>query len=282
MKKFALALALISASPWALATNVFDFTRQSPAITESFTYCNGRTGSNEIEWDRFVTVRMVDMVPADIVLQYSLTFDGNNRPIGGSGFTAHVKNTNASLTTSLYRTFGTNCARGAWRMDFRDGSRWNNQSTSSAFNFPSARQALAGGSRAGTLNATQSVAVLQAGTAGDRLNSASAGNSNTTLISGAGNDDLNGNRGNDVYVFNERWGYDLISELGGFNIVVLDVGPEKVTLRREESSLLILKNGTTDKIKINRYFQSAANEVAQIKFVNGVVYNKARIAANLK
>ena len=104
---------------------------------------------------------------------------------------------------------------------------------------------------------------------------------NDRLISGAGNDALYGGSGNDTYVFRRGDGQDVIqnsdSNVGdgagaGLDVIELgsDITESDVTLRREGSDLLIIINGTDDRLKVDGHFSGVlSSEIDEIRFTDG-------------
>ncbi len=120
------------------------------------------------------------------------------------------------------------------------------------------------------------------------------GTGNDALMGGEGNDVLDGGLGNDVYVFNSAngsipMGQDVIVEAlpdltpGKANVVFLqNIQPSSVKLNRSGEDLLVLFNGTTDKITVKSFFAGTGpnnpyNPVQQIEFSNGTVWDLAKI-----
>jgi hypothetical protein len=143
--------------------------------------------------------------------------------------------------------------------------------------------------------------ILQ-GLSGDDTLSGKAGNDtlyggdgNDTLYGGVGDDVLDGGagndtysklysswvgwvespEGNDAYMFGLGSGQDTILEedytAGNVDAIRVKAGvlPGDVTLRRDNSSLILEINGTTDKITVSNWIGGAAYQIERIEFMDG-------------
>jgi Ca2+-binding RTX toxin-like protein len=147
---------------------------------------------------------------------------------------------------------------------------------------------LLGGADNDTLNGDNGNDILDGGTGNDTL---SGGAGDDVLDGGLGNDVLSGNAGNDIYKFGRGSGQDTIQAYdptaGKLDIVQLsaDVLPGDVSLRRNNSNLILSIAGTTDTLTFNSFFTNDANDgngyyrVEQIQFANGTVWDVAAIKA---
>ena len=134
-----------------------------------------------------------------------------------------------------------------------------------------------------TLNGSfSSTNVLSGGAGNDTLY---GGVWNDTLIGGIGNDFMNGGAGNDLYTFSRGDGMDTITEgdpsIDSNDMVqFLDVKSTEITALERRGYNLVLKYGTADQLTIRDYFyDSHLNEIEQLKFSDGVIWNHAGLLA---
>jgi Ca2+-binding RTX toxin-like protein len=104
---------------------------------------------------------------------------------------------------------------------------------------------------------------------------------NDTLDGGSGNDYLYGGKGNDTYVFGRDYGADYIHDVdatpGNVDTILLnaDILPDDVTLRRDYNDLVLIINGTADKLTIGNWFwdEAGAYQVERIQFADGTLWD---------
>jgi Ca2+-binding RTX toxin-like protein len=114
------------------------------------------------------------------------------------------------------------------------------------------------------------------------------GDGNDTITGGAGNDTLVGGAGNDTYVFAAGFGQDIISEndskSGNLDTVKFAAGitAGNVLVTRDLNNLylsIVDINGipTGDKITVSDFFVATANQIEQVTFADGTVWNVATL-----
>ena len=126
--------------------------------------------------------------------------------------------------------------------------------------------------------------MLLGGAGNDTLN---GGAGNDTLDGGAGNDNLSGGTGNNIYLFGKGDGQDYINyeydaTAGKLNTVQFKAGvtASEVVVKRVDYNLVLTITGTTDKVTISSFFDSAANNPVQlVKFSDGTSWNVATLKA---
>ncbi len=111
-------------------------------------------------------------------------------------------------------------------------------------------------------------------------------NGHDTLNGGSGNDSLNGGAGDDLYTFSKGDGVDFIDEYdltaGNRDTVqFLDVKSTEITSISQLGSSLALKYGAADQLIVANYYSAASAGIEQIKFSDGVIWNKTDIAAQV-
>ena len=108
------------------------------------------------------------------------------------------------------------------------------------------------------------VTTLTAGTGGDYLY---AGSGTTSLTSGTGNDTMYGGSGSDTYKFGSSFGADVINNgtgsvaRGTVNFTVSGVTDEKLWFVHSGNDLVVDQLGTTNKVTIAGWYNSAGNQV---------------------
>ncbi|MDP3847970.1 MAG: calcium-binding protein [Pseudomonas sp.] len=104
------------------------------------------------------------------------------------------------------------------------------------------------------------------------------------LTGGKGNDQLLGAGGNDTYRYALGDGNDVINDASGIDALVLtDLSPDQVVLRRAGNDLLIRMDASGQTIKVLNQFAAdskaaTGNAIDEIRFANAVVFNAAAIA----
>lgn len=107
---------------------------------------------------------------------------------------------------------------------------------------------------------------------------------NDQLVGGNGDDLLKGQGGDDTYVYRSGDGHDVIEELTGFDTLVLaDLNPNQVIMRREGNDLLVTAQADGQTIRVLNHFSStskAATAAAldQVRFANGTTLDADGIA----
>lgn len=109
---------------------------------------------------------------------------------------------------------------------------------------------------------------LEGGTGNDMLNGLGGddlllgGEGDDTLVGGQGFDTLIGGQGNDTYRLAGSWGQVLINEQAmesGVDVIeILDVSSQDVRLSRVGNDLILLRQGSSDRITISNYFNADA------------------------
>lgn len=138
--------------------------------------------------------------------------------------------------------------------------------------------------------------VLAGGTGDDTLIGADG---DDTIDGGAGNDSLYGAfsidfgpfqfpGGSDTYVYGRGYGVDTIFDFTSSaasasetDRIVLnpDVAPGDLTVWRGGSDLYLAINGTTDRLKVYRYFTDPRFRIEQVVFSNGVIWDSSVLLA---
>lgn len=129
--------------------------------------------------------------------------------------------------------------------------------------------------------------IVDGGAGNDTLNGGSGNDTLTggvgsdVLDGGAGNDSLDGGTGNDIFVFGIGSGQDTISDVdstvGNIDILRMNVTPSEVAVKRFGNDLMLVINGTEDKVTITNYFSSASNQVERIEFADGTIWNNSTV-----
>ncbi|HTR00028.1 MAG TPA: calcium-binding protein [Candidatus Acidoferrum sp.] len=123
---------------------------------------------------------------------------------------------------------------------------------------------------------------LDGGSGNDSLNGDLG---NDTLNGGTGNDTLSGGGGNDIYVFARGDGVDTVIATASTptNDVVQFTDVKSTELRAlERKDLdLVISYGSNDQITVANYFYRTIDQIAQIKFSDGVTWDGAAIQSHL-
>src|SRR5262249_18764886 len=103
------------------------------------------------------------------------------------------------------------------------------------------------------------------------------GPGNDTLDGGAGNDLLLGGFDNDVYLVNAGGGQDTISDFAGFDELRFGPGvsPDQVSRFRNGNDLVLQVGGTADSVTIAQWFANPQNQIEQVSFADGTVWDAA-------
>jgi len=111
---------------------------------------------------------------------------------------------------------------------------------------------------------------------------------NDILDGGAGSDLLEGGAGSDTYLFGRGSGQDTISSHDDTTPDKLDgvqlgsgVGASDVILTREGDDLVIAIRGTFDTLRVSNHFSGSADQIEQIRFADGTVWNTTVIATKV-
>jgi VCBS repeat-containing protein len=110
---------------------------------------------------------------------------------------------------------------------------------------------------------------------------------NDSLIGNIGDDYLNGGSGSDNYFFDLGWGRDTLSDYDpqGIDADTITFGAginqDDIAISRESSHLAIIHNNTDDKISVINWFNDVNNNVEQIVFNDGTVWDKSVIESKL-
>ena len=105
------------------------------------------------------------------------------------------------------------------------------------------------------------------------------------LDGGTGDDWLDGATGNDVYVLNPGFGRDIIADTGSAADTLdtirfgAGIAPADVVLTRDSSNLYLAINGTLDRVTLQQWFQSDAQQIERIEFSDGTVWGITELAA---
>ena len=179
---------------------------------------------------------------------------------------------------------------GPQQIKFADGTIWNSATLLSKL--------FAGTANNDRLRGTIADDTLYGGAGDDTLE---GGDGADTLDGGTGNDVLYGDSGNNVYLFGKGDGQDVVGAsfddtAGRLNTLQFKAGvlASEVVIRQADDSNLgsssgaleVCIAGTTDKITINGFFYkddpaNAFNDLQQIKFADGTVWNSATILSKL-
>ena len=104
---------------------------------------------------------------------------------------------------------------------------------------------------------------------------------NDTLEGGIGNDTLNGGEGNDTYRFGRGDGVDLVQDSGGQDALEFDKGvnADQLWFRRQNNSLEVSVIGGGDKVVVDNWFGSAANQLETIRSGDGKALAASQVQA---
>jgi Ca2+-binding RTX toxin-like protein len=107
---------------------------------------------------------------------------------------------------------------------------------------------------------------------------------NDTLIGGVGNDEMDGAAGNDTYVLERGDGLDTIRYNGFYNgnvetLQFLDVTSSEPLVVERRTDNLVISYGDADQVTIQGYFRFDYSQLLQIKFSDGIVWDKAAITS---
>ncbi|WP_122257040.1 calcium-binding protein [Pseudomonas syringae] len=250
--------------------------------------------------DKLDTVKLIDLNAADV----SVRRDGNDLLI-------RVLGTTDSLRVVAHFTNDATYGYQIDRIQFADGSSWNQASIKSAVlqgtdadetlagtaisdsidagagddtvNGGSGDDTLSGSKGADTLNGEAGDDLLLGGVGNDTLN---GGLGNDILDGGAGNDRLDGGDGDDTYLFARGAGQDTVyyayeSRIGKLDTVKLtDLNAVDVSVRRDGSDLLILVLGSTDSLRVMSHFTNDATygyQIDRIQFADGSFWDQSAI-----
>ncbi|QBC28078.1 hypothetical protein U737_14895 [Methylomonas sp. LW13] len=117
---------------------------------------------------------------------------------------------------------------------------------------------------------------LTGGSGDDTL---SGGLGNDLLDGGAGQDGMMGGVGNDGYRFGYGYGSDSVSDAGSSDdnndFITLDesVIPSDVRLSRQGNDLILTLEDSTDVLTVKNSFYSELNQIEEIRFADGTVWN---------
>ena len=171
------------------------------------------------------------------------------------------------------------------RVEFADGTSWNNADLREKFKLDSSALANTTGTAQNDELVGSTAGDLLRGLAGD--DTLTAGDGDDVLEGGHGNDNLNGDMGNDVYVFNRGDGQDWINEYDetAGNVDTLRFGasilPQNIKFKRDVSGLTIIIAGTDDSVYLNNWFASTAEQLENIEFADGTVWTRQDVLALL-
>ncbi|MDH0342673.1 calcium-binding protein, partial [Chromobacterium haemolyticum] len=107
------------------------------------------------------------------------------------------------------------------------------------------------------------------------------GEGNDLLVGGRGNDVLEGGNGNDTYLFERGDGQDGITDTGGQDLLKFGQGvnADQLWFKRQGASLEVSVIGTDDKVSINNWFGSAANQVETLQSGDGKALAASQVQA---
>ncbi len=117
-------------------------------------------------------------------------------------------------------------------------------------------------------------AILQ-GLAGDDMLEGNKGND--TLVGGPDADYLEGGAGDDIYIFNQGDGQDVIIESGGEQDTIRfgeGIAPEDITFSRSGSDL-VLNSNNGGQLTIREWGQSEMRRIERVEFSNGIAWDAA-------
>ena len=158
---------------------------------------------------------------------------------------------------------------------FANGSSWNATTIR--------EKVLVGDANDNQIQGYSSNDQLSGGDGTDELN---GGDGNDRLIGGRGDDELQGGEGNDTFVFSKGNGKDTLyvsSKYGAYTnftetLVLNDMNSSDVRLYKQGNSLYVQQQGSsTDHVQIVDHFYGGANELDQLIFADGSVWNTATI-----
>ena len=125
-----------------------------------------------------------------------------------------------------------------------------------------------------------------AGLSGD--DTLTGGQGDDRLIGGQGNDILRGGEGADTYVLYKGDGTDVIEESTAISrpfhtdtVKLLNVSSTEVAGVEQQGSDLVLRYGTTDSVRVSKYFEAEANRVELFVFADGISWDVNNIAQRI-
>jgi len=97
---------------------------------------------------------------------------------------------------------------------------------------------------------------------------------NDVLQGDEGHDHLLGGLGDDLYLYEQRGGHDVIEDSGGNDTLVLGVGitADRVRLFRRRDDLVVDLKGRDGSITVKNWFAGEADEIERIEFADGTVW----------
>jgi len=99
-----------------------------------------------------------------------------------------------------------------------------------------------------------------------------------TLDGGPGNDTLQGGYGDNTYIYARGYGQDIIdNDYSYYDIniqLAAGITQNDLILQRQNDDLVIALSGTTDMLRVNKYF---INSYAKIKFADGDIWNVEKV-----
>jgi Ca2+-binding RTX toxin-like protein len=162
------------------------------------------------------------------------------------------------------------------RVEFADGSVW----TADDLQQKIGEQPIVGTAWDDYLTGWSSNDVIKGGAGNDVIE---ANGGNDLLEGGRGNDMLDGGSGADTYVFSLGDGHDSIADYGygesGLDVLRFGAGitEDSISFTRDESSLVLRINGTSDQIDLFSWGYGYAYQIEQIEFANGTVWDAAAL-----
>ncbi len=131
------------------------------------------------------------------------------------------------------------------------------------------------------------------GTNGD--DDLSGSNSQDIFDGLGGSDTLNGGAGNDTYIFGIGSGHDTVQDAGGydrhenripggFDTVQMKAGVAAANVRMSrdgDDNLVLMLAGGDDSLTLTHWFGSAATQVEQVSFADGMVWNLTQLASTI-
>ena len=121
---------------------------------------------------------------------------------------------------------------------------------------------------------------------GEGTNALVGGDGNDQLIGGSGEDRLEGGAGNDLLVGGggpdtivyDGHGQDvLVAGVGDHLVMANGLTPETTAASRSGNDLVFIVNGTTNRLTMPAFFASQANQVQQVQFADGAVWDQAMV-----
>lgn len=89
------------------------------------------------------------------------------------------------------------------------------------------------------------------------------------VIGGAGNDTLSAGLGGDVYRFTTSFGRDEVTDVGGDDVVDIDVAHDRLWFTRQGSDLKVAVIGTDNSVTVKNWYSDPAGKIEDFTSIDG-------------